>query len=109
MTRKEKETPTVQGKIRLQLTIADLVRGAKVVEAQLVNETESHASVLEHVVKREGVDGIGRRVDVGAGEVKRRLNHKCRGIPGLGSRGVIRASIAALSLDVGDVAVLQGE
>ncbi len=78
-------------------------------EAQLVHEAERHAGVLQHVVEGEGVDGVARGVDVGAGEVKGRLDDKGRRVARLGGGRVVGAGVAALGLDVCDVAVLEGK
>lgn len=65
--------------------------------------------MLEHVVERQRADDIGRRVDVGAREVKRGLDDEGRGIASLGGRRVVGAGIAALGLDVADFTVLEKE
>lgn len=64
--------------------------------------------MLKHVVERQILNLILSRVNVGVRVLKLRLDHKCGRIAGLGRRGVVRAGVAALGLDVGDVAILQG-
>lgn len=62
--------------------------------------------MLQHMTKANSADRILRGVNQLARILKRSLNHKSRGISGLGRAGVIGARVAALCLDVWDCAVL---
>lgn len=73
--------------------------------AELVGEGDGKLRELLHVAERElgVVDGVGRRVDVVVRQVKLGLDGKCRGIAGLGERGVVRAGVATLGLADSDI------
>lgn len=73
---------------------------------ELVHQAQGHLGVLEHVVKRQILDQVVSTVDVLVRVFKCRLNNKGRRVTGLGRRGVVGASIAALGLDPGNAAVL---
>lgn len=83
-----------------------LLRLVELVEAELVNEAERHASVLKHMVEGEVLDEVVAGVDMAVGVLKGRLDDEGRGVAGLGSRGVVGAGITALGLYPGDAAVL---
>ena len=85
--------------------LGPLERG-KVGKRQLVAKGQRHARVLQHVVERQVLDLVVGRVDVVVRVLKGRLDDEGRGIAGLGRRGVVGAGVAALGLDVGEVAVL---
>ena len=75
--------------------------------AKLINQTKSHPSMLEHVIKGKVLDAIIRGVDVVVGVFKGRFDDKCRGIASLGGGGVVGAGVPTLRLDPGDAAVLE--
>src|SRR3569833_15816 len=79
----------------------------KVGKSQLVGEGQRHARMLQHVIERQIRDGVVGRVDVVIRVFEGRLDDESRWVAGLGRRGVIRASVAALRLDKGDGAVLK--
>ena len=78
----------------------------KVGERQLVSKCQRHASVLEHVVKGEVGDDIVGGMNVVIAVLKGRLDDKGGWVASLGGRGVVRACVAALSLDKRDATVL---
>ena len=84
-----------------------LLQRLKVGKGQLVSKGQSHARVLEHVVKGKILDQILGAVDVVVGVLERGLDYECRWVASLGGRGVVRAGVAALGLDEGDIAVLE--
>lgn len=51
--------------------------GPELVPGKLVDESERHFRMLQHVLERETVNGIRCRVDVLVGLIKRGLNDKC--------------------------------
>ena len=73
---------------------------------KLVHQAQGHLGMLKHVVKRQILDQVVSTVNVLVRVLKCRLNNKGRWVPGLGGRGVVRASVAALGLDPGNAAVL---
>lgn len=75
-------------------------------ESELVGETHRHLGVLQDVVEVDFVKRVGIRVDVGARVLKGGLDYKGRRVAGARCRGMIRARIATLGLDVGNVTVL---
>jgi hypothetical protein len=88
------------------LALALLLELLEVGVAELVHQAERNARVLEHVLKRKVLDQVVGAVNVVVRELKRRLDDKGRRVARLGGRRVVRARIAALCLDVGDLAVL---
>jgi hypothetical protein len=64
--------------------------------------------MLQHMVEAQELDLVLRGVDllVGVGEVG--FDDKGRGVAVFAGRGVVGAGVAALSQDVGDVAILRG-
>lgn len=78
----------------------------KVVAAKLNGQAERHSGMLKHMVKREIFDAIIGAVDVGVRVLKGGLDDKGRGVSGLGGRGVVGASIAALGLNPWNFAIL---
>lgn len=75
-------------------------------EGKLVDKTDGHASVLEHVVKGQVLDGVVAGVDMRVRVLESRLDDKGRWVAGLGGGGVVGAGVAALGLDPRDVTVL---
>lgn len=75
-------------------------------ETQLIRKSNGHLRMLQHMAKANRADRVLRGVDQLARVLKCSLNHKSRGVASLGRAGVVGACIAALSLDVGDCAVL---
>lgn len=63
--------------------------------------------MLQHVVEREVLDLVVGAVDVLVRVAEGGLDYEGRRVAGLGGRGVVRARVAALGLDPGDVAVLE--
>ena len=63
--------------------------------------------MLQHVREAQILELVFRGVNLLVGILEVGLDHKSRGIPGLGRRGVVRACVPALCQDVGDLAVLQ--
>ncbi len=76
---------------------------------KFVDERQSHAGMLEHVLERQVLDEIIRRVDVVVRVLERRLDHKRGRVTGLGGRGMVGAGVAALGLYEGNIAVLRRE
>ena len=64
--------------------------------------------MLKHVVKAQILNLVLSGMDLVVGVLEVRLNHKSRRIAGLAGAGVIRAGVAALGLNPGDLAVLDG-
>lgn len=78
----------------------------KWVLGKFVGKAKRHLGVLQHVVKRKILDQVVCAVNLLVRVFKGGLNDKCRWVASLGGRGVVRAGVAALGLDPGDVAVL---
>lgn len=62
--------------------------------------------MLKHMVEREVLDVVVGGVDMRVGVLKSGLDDKGGGITGLGGRSMVRAGIATLGLNPGNVAVL---
>ena len=91
----------------LKITVlTTLLQLGEVGKGELVGKSQGQARVLEHVVEREILDKIIGSVDVVVRILESRLDDEGGRVASLGGRGVIRAGISALCLDVGDVAVL---
>lgn len=75
-------------------------------KSQLVDQPEREFGMLQHVIEAETVDGILGRVDVFVRILEVGLDHEGARIAGFGRRRMVRAGVAALGKDVGDVAVL---
>lgn len=86
--------------------VAVALQGLEVRVAELVDEGQGHLGVLEHVVEGEVLDQVVGAVDALVRVAEGGLDHEGGRVAGLGGRGVIRAGVAALGLDPGDVAVL---
>jgi hypothetical protein len=92
--------------VRSRLSLLARLQRGKVGKAQLVGKSQGHAGVLQHVVEGQVLNHILRGVDVVVRVLKGGLDDEGGGVAGLGGRGVVRAGVAALGLDVGDGAVL---
>jgi hypothetical protein len=55
--------PTV--KLDTLLQLAELLLVGEIIEAELVDETEGHARMLEHMLERQIVDVVVGAVDMG--------------------------------------------
>jgi hypothetical protein len=62
--------------------------------------------MLKHMVERKVLDVVVGGVDMRVGVLKGGLDDEGGGIAGLGGRSMVRAGIATLGLDPGNVAVL---
>lgn len=62
--------------------------------------------MLKHMVERKVLDVVVGGVDMRVGVLKGGLDDESGGITGLGGRSMVRASIATLGLNPGNVAVL---
>jgi hypothetical protein len=62
--------------------------------------------MLKHVIKAQILDRIVRSVNMLIRVRKIRFNNKSRGVASFGGRGVIRAGVAALCLNVWNITVL---
>jgi hypothetical protein len=75
-------------------------------KAKLISQTNRHLRVFQHVGKADSADRVLSGVDVATGVLERALNNKSRWVAGLGCTCMVRASISALRLDVGNGTVL---
>lgn len=101
------QSPTAcHDKLQLAITKLKVLGLAKLVEPQFNHQSEGHTGVLQHVIEGQMLNGILPGVDVRIRLAKLRLDDKGRGVASLGSRGMVGASIAALGLDPGNVAIL---
>lgn len=76
-------------------------------KTELDRGTSGDAGVLQNVVKVDLVHAVLSRVDGLQVVLKGGLEHHGGGVASLGGRGVVRAGVAALSVDVGDLRVLE--
>lgn len=63
--------------------------------------------MLQHVIEAEVLDQIVRAVNLLVGVFELRLDDEGGGVAEAAGGGVVGAGVAALGLDVGDVAVLE--
>lgn len=83
-----------------------LLESCKVGETKLEHKAKRHLGVFEHVVKRQVLDKVVDTVDVVIRVLKSRLDDEGRRVASLAGRGMVGASIAALGLNIGNLAVL---
>jgi hypothetical protein len=75
-------------------------------KAKLISQTNSHLRVFQHMGKADSADRVLSGVDVVTSVLERALNNKGRWVAGLGCTCMVRASISALGLNVGNGTVL---
>lgn len=78
----------------------------KISKGQLIDKCQSQPSMLEHVIEREVLNQIVSAVNMVVTVLESRLDDEGRWIARLGSRRMVRARVAALGLNVWNIAVL---
>jgi len=85
------------------LTTCRLKGGSK---AQLVSEAKADLGKLKNMAKVDGVNSISGTVDIRAAVIESRLEGHGRGETLTGSGGMVRAPIATLGVNSGELGVL---
>ena len=95
---------TIQTESRDQIMKRDALSERS--KCQLIGKRQAHLCVLQHVIEAEVLDQIVRTMDLLVRVLELRLDDECRWVAEAAGRSVVRAGVATLGLDVGNVAVL---
>ena len=76
---------------------------------KFISKTQAHLGMLEHVIETQVLDLIFSSMDLLVTVPKFGLDNKGRRVTVAAGGSMVRAGIAALCFDVGNIAILQGK